>query len=61
MLYWSRWGRFNDIDEAAHYVFIGKRAGLEVHYCAGRVKVALSGLVTESNSALLGASSVLSG
>jgi len=30
----SRWGRFPDADEAAHYEFICKRAGIAVHYCA---------------------------
>jgi len=30
----SRWGRFQDADEAAHYEFLCKRAGIHVHYCA---------------------------
>ena len=30
----SRWGRFQDCDEAAHYEFICKQAGVPVHYCA---------------------------
>jgi len=30
----SRWGRFQDSDESAHYEFICRRAGVEVHYCA---------------------------
>jgi DNA invertase Pin-like site-specific DNA recombinase len=30
----SRWGRFQDIDEAAHYEFLCTRAGVPVHYCA---------------------------
>lgn len=30
----SRWGRFPDADEAAHYEFLCKRAGIPVHYCA---------------------------
>lgn len=30
----SRWGRFQDIDESAHYEFICKQAGLKVLYCA---------------------------
>jgi DNA invertase Pin-like site-specific DNA recombinase len=30
----SRWGRFQDIDEAGHYEFLCKRAGIPVHYCA---------------------------
>lgn len=30
----SRWGRFPDSDEAAHYEFLCKRAGISVRYCA---------------------------
>lgn len=30
----SRWGRFQDTDEAAHYEFLCKSAGRPVHYCA---------------------------
>jgi DNA invertase Pin-like site-specific DNA recombinase len=30
----SRWGRFQDMDEAAHYEYICKAAGVPVHYCA---------------------------
>jgi DNA invertase Pin-like site-specific DNA recombinase len=30
----SRWGRFQDPDEAAHYELSCKRAGIRVHYCA---------------------------
>ena len=30
----SRWGRFADNDEAAHYEFLCRRAGIQVHYCA---------------------------
>ena len=30
----SRWGRFQDPDEAAHYEFLCKAAGAGVHYCA---------------------------
>lgn len=30
----SRWGRFQDCDEAAHYEFLCKKAGILVHYCA---------------------------
>lgn len=29
----SRWGRFQDIDEGAHYEFICKSAKVPVHYC----------------------------
>lgn len=30
----SRWGRFQDCDEAACYEFLCRRAGITVHYCA---------------------------
>jgi DNA invertase Pin-like site-specific DNA recombinase len=30
----SRWGRFQDIDESAHYEFICRQAGVTVSYCA---------------------------
>jgi DNA invertase Pin-like site-specific DNA recombinase len=30
----SRWGRFLDTDESAHYEFLCKSAGVRVHYCA---------------------------
>jgi len=30
----SRWGRFQDTDESAHYEFLCKLAGIPVHYCA---------------------------
>lgn len=30
----SRWGRFQDIDEPAHYEFLCKSSGVPVHYCA---------------------------
>ena len=30
----SRWGRFQDADESAHYEFICRSAGVEVIYCA---------------------------
>jgi DNA invertase Pin-like site-specific DNA recombinase len=30
----SRWGRFQDTDESAHYEFICKEAGVRVEYCA---------------------------
>ncbi|MGD0307247.1 MAG: recombinase family protein, partial [Candidatus Acidiferrales bacterium] len=30
----SRWGRFQDADEAAHYEYVCKSAGVPVHYCA---------------------------
>ena len=30
----SRWGRFQDVDESAHYEFICRRSGVAIHYCA---------------------------
>jgi DNA invertase Pin-like site-specific DNA recombinase len=30
----SRWGRFQDTDESAHYEFLCKSAGIPAHYCA---------------------------
>jgi DNA invertase Pin-like site-specific DNA recombinase len=30
----SRWGRFQDADEPAHYEFLCRVAGITVHYCA---------------------------
>ena len=30
----SRWGRFQDVDESAHYEFVCRRAGIKVTYCA---------------------------
>jgi DNA invertase Pin-like site-specific DNA recombinase len=30
----SRWGRFQDVDEAAHYEYLCKSAGVPIHYCA---------------------------
>ncbi len=30
----SRWGRFQDHDEAAHYEYLCKSAGVPIHYCA---------------------------
>ena len=30
----SRWGRFQDTDEAAHWEFVCKQAGVHVEYCA---------------------------
>lgn len=29
----SRWGRFQDTDQAAHYEFLCREAGVAVHYC----------------------------
>lgn len=30
----SRWGRFQDIDEPAHYEFLCRSVGIPVHYCS---------------------------
>ena len=30
----SRWGRFQDVDEAAHYEFLCRQAGVGIEYCA---------------------------
>jgi DNA invertase Pin-like site-specific DNA recombinase len=30
----SRWGRFQDVDEAAHYEFLCRETGTQIHYCA---------------------------
>ena len=30
----SRWGRFQDVDESAHYEFVCKQIGIKVAYCA---------------------------
>lgn len=30
----SRWGRFQDADESAHYEFLCKEQGIIIHYCA---------------------------
>ena len=30
----SRWGRFQDTDESAHYEYLCKSSGVPVHYCA---------------------------
>jgi len=30
----SRWGRFQDTDESAHYEWLVRNAGVSVHYCA---------------------------
>jgi DNA invertase Pin-like site-specific DNA recombinase/DNA-binding winged helix-turn-helix (wHTH) protein len=34
----SRWGRFQDLDEAAHYEFLCKAAGIPIRYCAEEFK-----------------------
>ena len=30
----DRWGRFQNVDESAHYEFLCRQAGVTVHYCA---------------------------
>src|SRR4051812_28226809 len=30
----SRWGRFQDVDESAHYEFVCKQKGVQIAYCA---------------------------
>jgi DNA invertase Pin-like site-specific DNA recombinase len=30
----SRWGRFQDVDESAHYEFVCRSAGIPIEYCA---------------------------
>jgi DNA invertase Pin-like site-specific DNA recombinase len=30
----SRWGRFQDTGEAAHYEYLCKSSGVPIHYCA---------------------------
>ena len=34
----SRWGRFQDPNESAHYVWLCKSAGIAIHYCAEQVE-----------------------
>lgn len=34
----SRWGRFQDADEGAHYEYVLKQAGIQIHYCAEQFK-----------------------
>ena len=34
----SRWGRFQDADESAHYEYTCRKAGIEVQYCAEQFK-----------------------
>jgi DNA invertase Pin-like site-specific DNA recombinase len=44
----SRWGRFQDIDESAHYEFVCKQAGIKVAYTYEN-RWALDGAVDKSN------------
>ena len=44
----SRWGRFQDMDEAAHYEYLCKKAGIYIRYCAEQFEndnTMLSGLL----------------
>lgn len=44
----SRWGRFQDIDESAHYEFVCREAGMTVCYCAEQFEndgTAISGII----------------
>ncbi|MBV5350298.1 recombinase family protein, partial [bacterium] len=34
----NRWGRFQDVDESAHYEFLCRNAGIEVIYCEEQFK-----------------------
>ncbi|GLJ00010.1 recombinase family protein [Sphingobium sp. BS19] len=34
----SRWGRFQDPNEASHYVWLCKSAGIKVHFCAEQIE-----------------------
>jgi DNA invertase Pin-like site-specific DNA recombinase len=34
----SRWGRFQPVDESAHYEFVCKQSGIKVAYCCGAVR-----------------------
>ena len=38
----SRWGRFQDTDEAAFYEYLCKRANIQVHYCAKQLKTTVA-------------------
>jgi DNA invertase Pin-like site-specific DNA recombinase len=42
----SRWGRFQDADESAHYEYMCRRAGIGVHYCAEQFENDGSSLAT---------------
>lgn len=41
----SRWGRYQDPDEAAHYEFLCRSSGVEVRYCAETFEPGLAGSV----------------
>jgi DNA invertase Pin-like site-specific DNA recombinase len=34
----SRWGRYQDADESAHYEFMCRQAGVPIHYCGERFR-----------------------
>lgn len=44
----SRWGRFQDPDEAGHYEFLCRSAGVDVRYCAETFEPGLSGSVVKA-------------
>jgi DNA invertase Pin-like site-specific DNA recombinase len=46
----SRWGRFQDMDESAHYEYLCKSAGIPVHYCAEQFSNdnSMSGLILKA-------------
>jgi DNA invertase Pin-like site-specific DNA recombinase len=53
----SRWGRFQDADESAHYEFLCRRAGIAVRYCAEQFEndgTPLSAIVKSIKRAMAG-------
>lgn len=53
----SRWGRFQDVDESAHYEFLCKDAGIQVLYCAEEFKndgSMIAGIVKNLKRAMAG-------
>ncbi len=44
----SRWGRFQDADEAAHYEYLCKSSGVPVHYCAETFTNDTSGFILKA-------------
>jgi len=53
----SRWGRFQDADESAHYEFLCRRAGIRVIYCAeqfGTENTPFSGVLKALKRAMAG-------
>lgn len=43
----TRWGRFQDLDEAGHYEFVCRSAGVEVLYCLEQEEDGISGLLAK--------------